>query len=230
MLAALEQGSNLLSHLYPPELIAAEAAGSERLLAELVLGGLTFEAFVLGLNGSAGGPIYRPLADLRFGTSVDARLALILRPGVHLAAVRSALPVVRGQWQLAARLCALLPHVRAVGWPASETLLPPDRFAAASAAWQAGGGLPCPGLLTLRPSLGGALQSAGLALFTGQELRLESDLAQDPAQGSRLGLRIAETLIHRGPLEQPEEFIAPSGASIRLEPSANGRFVRAWPA
>ena len=77
--------------------------------------------------------------------------------------------------------------------------------------------------------MGSALQSMGLAYFTGQELRLEADLAMDADSSTRLGLRIAEMLAHRGPLEQVELFAGPDGGTVRLEPSGNGRFVRVWP-
>jgi hypothetical protein len=76
--------------------------------------------------------------------------------------------------------------------------------------------------------LGGGIESRGLSYFTGQELRIEPGAAADEGQATLLALRLAGQLIYQGRLETTEQATAPNGATLRLEPSSNGRFVRVW--
>lgn len=195
---------------------------------ELLLDGLTFDAFVYA-PPVRGAPEYPAQSGQFSAGELDARCALLIIPGPHLDGAPRSLPVVRGQWRLAARVCEALPQVTIAGWPPSGTLLAANAFSACATGWTAGAPFPAWGLITLRPAMGSALQSMGLAYFIGQELRIEADLATDADHITRLGLRIAEMLAHRGPLEQVELFAGPDGGAVRLEPSANGRFVRVWP-
>lgn len=194
---------------------------------ELLLDGLTFDAFVYS-PPVRGGPVYPAQQDVISPGELASRCAMLVVPGPHLTGAPRALPVLRGQWRLGARLCEALPQIAIAGWPPSGTLLEADVFAASAGSWKAGTTLPAAGMITLRGAFGNALQSAGLAYFTGQELRVEAGLAADNHRASRLALRIAEMLVHRGPLLESEQFAGPDGGTLRLEPSANGRFVRVW--
>lgn len=210
-------GAELVSHVLAPGPFASEPRPSH----ELVLDGLTFEAFPLASTQRAPDYTVRPF-DLPVGES------LVLLPGPHLASVTRTLPVVRRQWSLAARLCDLMRGVAGIGWAPSRTLMPIDSFRQMVGAWRGQQVFPPLGVVTFGPALGNALQSRGLAYFTGQELRIEPELAGDRDHAVRLGLRLAETLVHRGPLTEPEQFGDPAGGAIRLEPSANHKYVRVW--
>ena len=45
---------------------------------------------------------------------------------------------------------------------------------------------------------------------------------------SLMGVRLIDYLVEAGPIEKPQRIAGPDGAPLRLEPSANGRFVRVW--
>lgn len=220
-------GAALLSHdfkLAGPIAEASDVASGP--VCELVLDGMTYD-LMLTARGSRGRslPDYRPALP----KAAAQGPALVLVPGPHLASAARSPAVVRAQWQLGARLCALLERVVAVGWAPSGVTGSANTFAGLADGWAGSGIFPPQGLIAFRPVLGEGLHSSGLAWFTGQELRLEPDLVQDPDQAVRLGLRLAETLIHRGPLTEVEQFAHPGGGTIRLQPSPNRRFVRVWP-
>ena len=70
------------------------------------------------------------------------------------------------------------------------------------------------------------MYSEGLALFTGQEVRLEPDMIVDQAEAAKLAVRLLDHLIERGKIEARETIVGPDGSPLQLEPSGNGRFVR----
>jgi hypothetical protein len=70
------------------------------------------------------------------------------------------------------------------------------------------------------------MQSEGLAFFTGQELRIEPELAAAGPRAAQIALRLIHALVERGPVEGPENVLGPSGEPLRLQPSPNRRFVR----
>ena len=74
----------------------------------------------------------------------------------------------------------------------------------------------------------GGLQSQGIALFTGQELRLEPELVVDRAAAAKVALRLMHWMVETGTLREEARLTGPDGLPLRLEPSENGRFVRAW--
>ena len=219
----------LISHDFGPVTSISGTSVPVRPAFELVLGGFTFEATLIRTSRDHGSSVYHPDHDLHGGGHHPHTSALVLAPGPHLAGAEGTLLVVRALWTLGARLAELNPEVSMVGWPPSGTLMLPKDFISAAQVWGKGGAVPNPGVIAFRPAMGGALQSSGLALFTGQDVRLEPDFARDPDHALRMGHRIAEMLLHRGPLEQTEQFTGPSGEAIRMEPSANRRFVRVWP-
>jgi hypothetical protein len=87
-------------------------------------------------------------------------------------------PVVRGLAVLASRL-AMLSRVQAVAWHPARCWSAPQPFRAGITRWSEGGPFPAFSLAAVSHAPDGALHSEGLALFTGQELRLEPDLAED---------------------------------------------------
>jgi hypothetical protein len=72
------------------------------------------------------------------------------------------------------------------------------------------------------------MHSEGLAVFMGQELRLEPELTSDKAAGAKIGVRLIDVLVEEGRVEGPQQITGPDGQPLRLEPSANGHFVRVW--
>ena len=191
---------------------------------EVLANGLTFD-----LDGLApGAPQPMPPAKYRYGLpsdlETDALEAVSLRPGPSLAAGARMLPVVRSLAWLAASL-AHLPGVRAVAWHAARTISTPDHFRGSVLRWVEGGAFPGLGLAALSPTIDGGLQSEGLALFTGQELRLVPDTADDLAAGARLAFRLLHWLVVHGTLEAPTMLPGPSGEMLWLEPSNDQTFV-----
>lgn len=209
---------------YDPEEGAAPGAStpSERWL-EVLASGLTFD--LLGL--APGTPQPLPPSKHRYGLPSDfnggALEAISLRPGPHISPGRM-LPVVRGLARLTAVLAGL-PGVRAVGWHAARTLSAPDHFRGSVLRWVDGGAFPGLGLTALAPTPEAGLRSEGLALFTGQELRLAPELAQERAAGARLALRLLHWLVEHGPLDAPVGLPGPSGEPLLLEPRHNKRLV-----
>ena len=196
---------------------------------ELLTNGLTFD-----LEGITPGES-QPLPPRGFAYGLPAAFpqgpleAISVRPGPHIAAGGRMLPVVRGTAWLAARLAAL-PNVQAVAWHPARTWSGPQHFRDSVVRWAEGGAFPGLGLTALAPTPEGGLQSEGLALFTGQELRLDPRLVTDRAAGARLALRLLHWLVENGGLEREATLTGPSGEPLLLGPSSSGRFVDAWQA
>ena len=74
----------------------------------------------------------------------------------------------------------------------------------------------------------GAIQSRGLSVITGQELRIEPEVEPDMQSAHRLAIRLTSQLILREPMSHAEAITAPDGGTLKLEPSPNGRFIRVW--
>ena len=215
---------------------AAEQAGGEsgphggddgQQWLELLANGLTFDLVGLAPGECAPPP---PLAH-RFAiaeTLDPAGLeAVTLRPGPHLAGGHAMIPVVRSLAWLAA-LLAQLEGVAAIAWHPARSWCGPGYFREGVLRWVEGGVFPGLGLAALAVTADGGMQSEGLALFIGQELRLEPELAADRAEGAKIAVRLLDFLVEGGPLTSPRRVTGPDGLALRLEPSANGRFVRVW--
>jgi hypothetical protein len=210
----------------PSDDIAHERGPDANRWVELLVNGLTFD-----LNGLAPGKGSAPPPHSHafgFANSVPSQVeALCLKPGPHLAAGVRVLPVLRALATLAANL-AMLNRLSAVAWPAARIVCEPRHFRDSVLRWTEGGPFPAFCLAALAPVPDGGLQSEGLALFTGQELRLEPELVRDSAAAARIGVRLLHWLSERGRITAKETVTGPDGEPLRLELSANGRFVRAW--
>jgi hypothetical protein len=194
---------------------------------ELLVSGLTFD-----LKGLAPGPgTDPPKRRHEFGLPADfyeGRLeAVTLQPGPHLVEGATMLPVVHSLAGLAAQLCALA-SVRAVAWHPASSWCAPQHFRDSVNRWLEGGVFPGLALAALAAMADGGMQSQGLALFTGQEFRLEPDVADDPASTAKLGLRLMHWLVEHGPVAGPETLPGPEDQRFQLDPSADGRIVRVW--
>ena len=195
--------------------------------AELIASGLIYD--LVGLAPGAAwecGPVDQRIG---FDEAVDPAdgECLGLVPGPHIAAGARLLPVLRVQAGLAAALAGL-EGCSGVCWHPARSLVEPRQFAGSVQRWLEGGVFPGLALASLAMAPDGAMQSIGLALFSGQELRIEPELTADRARAARLALRLMDRLWSADPVRAGQEFAGPEGESLRLEPSANGRFVRVW--
>jgi len=203
-----------------------DAAGRRSLWIELLIDGMTFD-----LSGMAPGAGHT-VTDLRnryevppdFGETLGEGLSLA--PGPHLAGGRTTVPVVRAQAALGAELVRLLPDAGAIAWTPARALVGREHYLSMVDAWLAGGPFPALGLCAFRQTLGGAIQSEGLAFFTGQELHFDNAQFPDPAAAVRLGLRLVNELVGSAPLIESSLLTDQEGARVVLKPSGNGRFLR----
>lgn len=191
---------------------------------ELLAHGLTFD-----LAGLRPGPTQQtPDCAHRFGLpeGFEARSfeSLSLTLGPHLATGGPILPLMRCMAWLAAQLTAL-PGLRAVSWNAAASCSEPAYFRNGVMNWIGGGAFPGLGLTALETRDDGALESTGLAAFTGQEVRLMPQLAQDQASAAKIALRLLHWLVENGKIDQPTMLAGPSGESLRLEPRPETGFV-----
>ena len=204
----------------------AGADGDEALWLELLSGGMTFD-----LRGIApgSGPIVPNLRN-RYGIDVDfaerSTEALMLAPGPHLWGGRSTMPVVRAQAAVAAALLRAFPSTLAVSWTPAQTLVGSRIFLSMIDAWLMGGAFPALGLTAFRQTMGSALQSEGLAFFTGQELHFDPLLFPDPGEAARIGVRLVNELVVRAPVDVAIDSAGPEGQPLTITPSPNGRFLR----
>lgn len=224
---AMAAGSGFTVSFDPAD--GGSAAAETGRWVEILSSGLTFD-----LTGLAPGqPAMPPPRAHTFGLAEEGALELLeavaLQPGPHLADGASVVPVVRQLAWVSAQLAAM-PGVRAVAWPAARVWSGPRHFRDVVLRWSEGGVFPGFGLAALAPMPDGGMQSEGMALFTGQELRLEPELARDRAAGAKLGVRLLHWLFEHGPVIEAASITAPDGRPLRLAPSTNARFVRVWAA
>jgi hypothetical protein len=194
---------------------------------ELLASGLTFD--LTGLAPTPGAAL--PPAGQRFALAATrtagAIEAVSLVPGPHVSAGGALLPVVRVLCGLAARLALALPAT-AVCWQQAGTWMEPGYFARIIGAWLGGGAFPALGLTTLSPGSDGAVTSAGLAFFTGQELRLEARPGETAADTAKLAVRIIDALVRQGPVQDRDELRGPDGERLIAHPVEDGALLAVW--
>lgn len=224
--AALAAARARFAISHDPRQSGTGSASDRRCWLELLTGGLTFD--LVGLAG--GPPAPPPPREHSFGLQLESGAAqleaITLQPGPHLAAGGAMLPVVRSLASLAASL-AELPGVVAVAWHPGRCWSAPRQFRDSVARWMEGGVFPAFSLAALAATPDGALQSEGLALFTGQELRIEPGLAHSTAEAGKIGLRLLHWLFEHGTLTEEVQIAAPDRSPVRLAPSDDGTLVRA---
>jgi hypothetical protein len=195
---------------------------------EVVIDGLTFDLSGLALETSIQLSDFSDTVD-KLGLEEDAQFhAVSLVPGPHLTGGDYLLPILRGLFALGLRLGGRLEGLIAYGWQPANRLISTDQFRGDAENWIGGGSFPASILISFKDTPDRGLQSTGLAIFTGQELRLEPDVAEHRDTAHRLGLRLATQLVLRGRIDAVEEVTGPDGSPLRLEPSKNGKFVRVW--
>jgi hypothetical protein len=192
---------------------------------ELLASGLTFD--LRGL--SPGLPTANPPLRHAYGVGEEPALArleaITLQPGPHLAGGHAMLPIVRSLAWLTARLAGL-EGVRAVAWHPARCWSAPQPFRDGVQRWLEGGPFPAFTLAALAPDLDQGLQSEGLGLLVGQELRIEPHVSADRAAMGKIAVRAMHWLVENGPVHAVRQVTGPDGEVLLMEPSANGRFVR----
>ena len=200
--------------------LASSSAG----MVELLANGLTFD-----LDGLApGAPCDHPDTSYSFGfddgPASDGAEAITLRPGPHLAGGGAMPPVVRCLALLAAILSDL-PGAQAVVWHPARSRSSPDYFRRSVMRWIEGGVFPGLGLTALATLPDGGMQSEGLALFVGRELRVLGGTASSPADTAKLALRLLHWLVENGGLQEAQTLTGPSGEALEMRPIADERLV-----
>jgi hypothetical protein len=185
--------------------------------AELLAGGLTYD--ISGLAPGPGAALEEAGHFYGFEQPIDLAFceALRLVPGPHLVSGGPMTPVIRCLAWLAAEL-ATLDGLQGVLWEAAHTVSSPACFREGVTRWIGGGPFPGLGLTPLMPQDDNTMRSEGLALFTGQELVLDSAIARDRAQAARLADRLLHWLVETGPIEHRQSLTGPSGEALMLEP------------
>ncbi len=186
--------------------------------------GLTFD--LAGLAPGPAVPVPDMGAALPEGLLPAQTTALSLRPGPHTAAGRRTLAVLR-EWFALARGLGEAFGAEALCWAPGGVVVPLASAERHIAAWEAAGRVPVALLASFHPTLDGALQSHGLAYFTGQELRIEPPLVDGGEQA--LARVLFTHLFYVGEQATTGQLAAPGGHTLRLDPSDDGRFVRVWP-
>lgn len=195
--------------------------------AELLANGLTFDLSGLAPGKAAGGIADGHLFGLPEEFDPATYEALVLTPGPHLVSGGPMVPVLRCLAWLAGEMAGL-EHLHAIAWTPARTICSPTYFRDAMTRWIGGGAFPGLGLTALRPMPDGALESEGLALFIGQELRLEPDAAQDQQQAAKVALRLLHWLVENGRVDQTMSLTGPSGETLTLEPRGQTGVIHVW--
>ncbi|MXO90132.1 hypothetical protein [Pontixanthobacter aquaemixtae] len=195
---------------------------------EVVIDGLTFDIADLAPGPSAKMPEFKHRSDVTDQIAAPDLEAIRIVPGPHLNGGTYLLPILRGLLSLGCLIGQRLPGLVAYSWPPALALTSPEFFRAHAGAWAKGGPFPSLVLASFSEASDQGLQSSGLSVFTGQELRLEPELTADPNEAKLLGGRLIAHLVMHGRVDEAEQFTGPDGHPLQLEPSKNGKFVRAW--
>ena len=194
---------------------------------ELLSHGLTYE--LGGLAPAPGGEApevvhcygFAPQAPVPQGEWIG------LMPGRHLSGGQNLQPVVRSMAAIVLSLLAL-EGVRGVSWGPARTLLAPDYVRRAFGAWLEGGAFPALGLTALARDDSGAMLSEGLSFFTGQEVRIDPILAENPVAAGKIAIRLIHSLVGGWEVKTPVEITGPQGERLGVAPAANGRVLQVW--
>ncbi|MDE2302131.1 MAG: hypothetical protein KGK11_06180 [Sphingomonadales bacterium] len=202
-----------------PGFAISHAPAGDQGWLEVIQTGLTFD-----LTGLAPGkPAPAPRIAHRFGLAADASLvgeAVALAPTVHLAGGERMLPVVRAGAAIAAALAAL-DGIVAVCWEPARSAMAPAIFIAAIRGWLGGGAFPALGLAALARNAQGAIESEGLAFFTGQELTIAPGTCDSPREEARLATRLIHQLVESGRLDDAIDIGGVDGERLRIAPQGD---------
>jgi hypothetical protein len=197
----------------------------QQLWIELLREGLTFDLSGLGPGPQSDFPQIEHRFDLPNIPTPETHEALAFLPGPHLVAGGRSQPVVRAMLALACDLILHFDDLVAIGWGPSRSAIGRRFFESVISAWLDGGPFPALGLTAFTENPDGALESLGLAFWTGQELRIEPPLSFEKVAATRLGIRLVNQLVLAGSLNADERIIAPDGTRLVLRPSADQTLI-----
>jgi hypothetical protein len=196
--------------------------------AELLRDGLTFDVCGLAPGPASAFPDFAHRVDLDDGLAPEHMEAIAVLPGPHLASSARSLPVVRGMLALACDLVRHFDELLAASWGPSQTAIGRRFFESVATAWLKGGPFPALGLTAFSATPDGAVESLGLAYWTGQELRIEPPLSHDRVAATRLGTRLVNRLVLSGLVTVDEHIIGPDGSRLVLRPSLDRAMISVW--
>lgn len=194
---------------------------------ELLQSGLTFDLVGLEPGPASNSPDCVHRFAIENGPDLEELEVITLVPGPHIASGGTMFPVVRCLAVLGAQL-AQLPGVQCVAWHAARACSAPDYFRDGVMRWIEGGAFLGLGLTALVYNSDGSLQSEGLRLFTGQDLRLAPEMCVDKAEAAKIALRLLNWLVEHGRIEQKFSFTGPAGETLELEPVDNSSILHVW--
>jgi hypothetical protein len=221
---ALAAANTGFSFSFAPDASGGRGA-AEITWLELLTSGLTFDLHGLEPGPAAQFPPRQRDVGLGEEIAPGSVEPVTLSLGPHLTGGVGLVPVLKMLASLAATLSGL-EGVRAVAWHSARNWIDPGTYRDSVESWVEGGVFPGLVLASLALSPDRGMHSEGLSLFTGQELRLEPDLAVDLPEAAKLAVRLLDHFVERGKVEAADTIIGPDGAKLQLEPSGNGKFVR----
>ncbi len=195
---------------------------------ELLREGLTFDLSGLAPSPAHPFPACAHRFDLPALPEPGTYEAMVLRPGPHLAGGSASLPVMRALLALGCEFIRQVEGVQAVVWGPAATATGARFFESVTSAWLDGGPFPALGLTAFAETPDGALESAGLAFWTGQELRIEPPLTADRVAATRLGIRLVNHLVIIGGLSGGDRIVGPDGTCLVLRPSRSRAVISVW--
>lgn len=210
----------------PSPLGRRSAGAQDEVWLELLRDGLTFDLRGLAPGPCPGVPPITHRFDFAPGGGEDALEALAVLPGPHLAGGERSMPVLKAMLGLARDLTQHFPDLVAIHWAPSHSAIGRRFFESVITAWLDGGAFPALGLTAFEEAPDGALQSVGLGLWIGQEVRIEPPLTNDKIAATRLGVRLINQLVIVGGLDESERIIAPDGTRLVMQTSRNSQFIR----
>lgn len=190
---------------------------------ECMVGGLAFDVAPNDTWDAADNPQIEYTFDVDLD-SLPVRHGLSIVPGPNIASAAHALPVVRAGAALVRSICEIGEPLTVI-WRPIGSAMAARYFEDVADSWLHGGPFPALGLTALRAAPDGGLHSHGLALFTGQELRLTPPIAETGSNAYALGARLIDRLVEGDPVRRPFALSAQDGRTINLAPSPNHRFV-----
>lgn len=200
----------------------------ETLWLELLREGLTFDLAGLAPGPAAPFPDLVHRYDLPAMPAAGEYEAMTLRPGPHIAPGGNSLPLMRGLLGLACDLVRQFGDLAAIGWGPVGSAIGRRFFESVASAWLDGGPFPALGLTAFVETPDGAIESAGLSFWIGQELRIEPPLSHDRLAATRLGIRLVNHLVIIGGLEADDRITAPDGTRLLLKPSRSRAVISVW--
>ena len=196
---------------------------------ELLLDGLAFDCLGLAPGPALGLPISAHRIGIPVCDDMHEMEAIGLFPGPHCDAAAHTLPVVRAQMVLGKALALGLTGVQRVAWSPARAFMATTFFIRAVEDWVSGGPFPALALVAYDRASDGAIGSEGLAFFTGQEVSIARQLAQDPVAATRLAARVVNELVGAAPLQVEASITGPGGEILRMLPCNGGTVVRIAP-